>query len=482
MTTRTSPRSRNLELRRARHALRLSQAEFAEALRAAGNAVGEPNGCTKRLIQKWENGEHTNCRPSYRKVLEVVTGLPADELGFEQPPGIQGATASESGNAVTSETRTLPAGDGAVSPAGPVASPAAHDMAAYYSDPMVKDSMDRLRHALNHPSTVDARVAEFVEMATTRLFDLDHHSPARLLARTVDRHLATVTALLNAAQAEKVRRRLTVAAGRAALLAGWLAFDLGDTTSSHGFWADALAAAQGTTDDALFAAVLTFQSYAAARGGDLRTAWQLGHTAASRTPDEPRATAWTTARVALYAAKLGEHKAGHVAMERSLELGRHLPNPMPGIAASPWTRSFDSARLLSTTAHTAALLKDPEAAEYATQAVDALAPATVKSRAVVLAEAALTAALVGDLELCLDYSCAALTLIRSLDVSVAAELLREVIPIVMPHSDTRPVRELLPQLSCLIQAETGSVATGRAPWARAEVLSDQPARTSTDST
>lgn len=58
-----------------------------------------------------------------------------------------------------------------------------------------------------------------------------------------------------------------------------------------------------------------------------------------------------------------------------------------------------SAQLLSSTAHTAALLKDPNAQDYATRAVDALGPAKVKSRAVVLAEAALTTAMVGELEL-----------------------------------------------------------------------------------
>lgn len=52
-------RTKNLELRRARQSMRLSQAQFAEAVRTAGNAMGVPNGCSKRLVQKWENGEHT---------------------------------------------------------------------------------------------------------------------------------------------------------------------------------------------------------------------------------------------------------------------------------------------------------------------------------------------------------------------------------------------------------------------------------------
>ena len=50
-----------------------------------------------------------------------------------------------------------------------------------------------------------------------------------------------------------------------------------------------------------------------------------------------------------------------------------------------------------------AVLKGSRAAEYAAAAVEALGPAKVKARAVVLAEAALAAASVGEHQLCLEY-------------------------------------------------------------------------------
>lgn len=440
-----STRTRNLELRRARQSLRLSQAQFAEAIRATGNAVGEPNQCTKRLVQKWENGEHTTCRTRYLVVLQAVTGLPVNELGFRLLPDQMRAPAEGSRGAAERADHEPSSSDGA--PVAPGAQ--APSVAQQYTEAMIRESKHRLRHALNHPSTVDARTAEFVEMATAQLFDLEHHSPARLLGCTVERHLAMVTALLAAARAEKVRRSLTISAGRTALLAGWLAFDRGDGPSSHELWADALAAAQCTTDDPLFAAVLTCQSYAAARRHDPGTAWQLAHTVASRTPGAPRATAWTSSRVALYAALLGEHKEAEFAMRRSLEIGRQLPNLTPCDDALPWTRSFDEARLLSSSAHTAALLGDVGALDYAMQAVEALGPAKVKSRAVVLAEAALTAAIVRVPELCLDYGSAAAGLALQMDVSVAVDLLCQIVPRVLPLSDSRPIQELLPQLSQL---------------------------------
>jgi hypothetical protein len=205
-------------------------------------------------------------------------------------------------------------------------------------------------------------------------------------------------------------------------------------------------------DPSILAASLTCLGYSAARRGDPGTAWQLSHTAAQHTPEDRRATAWATSRASLHAAELGEHDAARTAMERALALANDLPSPRPGDNGMPWTRFFDRARLLSTTAHIAALLKDPNAAEYAVQAVEALSPARVKSRAVVLAECALVAALAGELDLCLDYGASAAPLTREMDVSMASDLLYAVVPVVLPYSDTRAVRELLPQLTRLTRA------------------------------
>jgi transcriptional regulator with XRE-family HTH domain len=446
MTARPYPRVPNLALRRVRQRMRLSQAQFAEAVRAAGNAMGVPNHCTKRLIQKWESGEHAACRPDYLRVLQAVTGLSARELGFRvftdepEEPTAESGDGAESTQGESSDDQDRAGTAAALVPLG---------LAEYYPDAAVEESMDRLRQALENPSKVDARVAELVEAATSRLFDLEHHSPSRLLAPTVERHMAMATSLLTAAQREGVRRRLTVSSGRTALLAGWLAFDRGDTLSAHRLWDAGLGAAEGTADNALFAASLVHQSYAAARRGDLETAWQLAHTAASRTPHDSRATAWAASRVALYAAQLGEREVAEAAIQRALKLGAHLPDPKPGDGTMPWTRSFGHAALLSSTAHTAALLKDPRAPDYAAQAVDGLSPAKVKARAVALAECALVAAMVGDIDLCLDYGSAAATLTRDLDVSIAADLLYEVVPIILPYCDTRAARELLPQLTRL---------------------------------
>jgi transcriptional regulator with XRE-family HTH domain len=404
-------RTPNLALRRARQAMRLSQTEFAAAVRSAGRALGTPNQCTKRLVQKWETGEHATCRADYLRILQAVTGLSVRELGFR-----------------------LTAPDPRADPAGPA--PAL----------LTEDSISRLRHALEHPSTVDTRTADLVESATSRLFDLEHHSPARLLAPTVDRHLATVTALLTAARHETVRRRLTVQAGRCSALAGWVALDRGDAAAANQFWDTAINAAESTGEASLLACTLTLVSYSAHRRGDPATAWQLADTAAFHAGSDRRAASWALARAALYAGELGEILDARDALDRAIELGGDLPNPRPGDGTLPWTRFFDQASLLSAAAHASAVLGDERARTLATDAVATLGPARVKARAVVLAEAARVAALCRDFELCLDFGTAACELAEALDAGLAAHILQSLVPTLMPYASVRQVRELLPQL------------------------------------
>jgi hypothetical protein len=309
--------------------------------------------------------------------------------------------------------------------------------------------MERLHHMLEHPAVATMHDAKVVETATVTHFTLEHHTPARLLTPIVARHLTRVTALLIAAQHAHTRDALTISAGRTTLLAGWLAFDRGNTPASLRYWDTAISTAEGSGDDALLAAALTFQSYAAARSGDPASAWQLALSASKHTPNDLRATAWATSRIALHAAQQGELNAAHDAMTDALERGAYLKDPKPGDRTTPWTRSFGRARLLATTAHTAGLLKEPNTAHLATQAVEALNQANVKARALVLAEAALAATLAEEPELAARWAIPAATLTRDLEVSIAADLLHEAATALIPYADNRTVREVLPHLNRL---------------------------------
>ena len=69
------PPPHRTRLRDARHELGLSQQGFADLIQLAGKEMGQPNRCTKRLVQKWENGEHATISPPYREAISRVTGL-----------------------------------------------------------------------------------------------------------------------------------------------------------------------------------------------------------------------------------------------------------------------------------------------------------------------------------------------------------------------------------------------------------------------
>ena len=62
-------------IREERWKLGLSQQGFAEAMKAAGWTLGIPNGCSKRLVQKWERGEHKSLSSAYQAAFKQLTGV-----------------------------------------------------------------------------------------------------------------------------------------------------------------------------------------------------------------------------------------------------------------------------------------------------------------------------------------------------------------------------------------------------------------------
>lgn len=77
MITLSQPNTRLLAMRRS---LKMSRAELARAVRAAGDRIGEPNACSVTTVQRWEQGAEP--RGTYLRALEVATGEPTENLGF----------------------------------------------------------------------------------------------------------------------------------------------------------------------------------------------------------------------------------------------------------------------------------------------------------------------------------------------------------------------------------------------------------------
>ena len=72
----------NTTLRAAKSGLPMSQDDLARAIRDAGRRTGEPDNCTRRVVQRWEAGLVTTPRGTYTRALEYVMGQPAENLGF----------------------------------------------------------------------------------------------------------------------------------------------------------------------------------------------------------------------------------------------------------------------------------------------------------------------------------------------------------------------------------------------------------------
>ncbi|MEU1600061.1 helix-turn-helix transcriptional regulator [Streptomyces sp. NPDC005708] len=104
----------NGALRAARMSLRMSQDDFARAIREAGDKVGERNDANKRLVQRWEAGVITAPRPTYARALEAVTGLPVEALGFTMPvPQARVADDGQGGHDLKDSPVEMPVGRGA---------------------------------------------------------------------------------------------------------------------------------------------------------------------------------------------------------------------------------------------------------------------------------------------------------------------------------------------------------------------------------
>ncbi|RSS38146.1 XRE family transcriptional regulator [Streptomyces sp. WAC07061] len=94
-------------LRAVRIGLRLSQDDFAKAIRRAGVELGEPNEASKRLVQRWEAGTSKTPRGVYARALERVTGRPVEALGFALPlPMARVHTDGKGGHDMEAETRS----------------------------------------------------------------------------------------------------------------------------------------------------------------------------------------------------------------------------------------------------------------------------------------------------------------------------------------------------------------------------------------
>lgn len=73
----------NIALREARRRMNLSQTDLARRIRETGYLLGDPNGCTREMVARWESGRVRRPQGRYLLALENVFGQPAANLGFD---------------------------------------------------------------------------------------------------------------------------------------------------------------------------------------------------------------------------------------------------------------------------------------------------------------------------------------------------------------------------------------------------------------
>lgn len=400
-------RTRNDKLRDIRTALNMSQSEFAAAVRKAGESLGEPNTCTKQLVQKWESGARISPQENYRRALQKVTSTPYAELGFK-------------------DTAKVPANPLPISDL--IVSGTPSDDVLPLGEPS-----DVLRYALNRPEAATPQTIDLVVEGTAYLFGLEYHRPARIMMPIVGQHIRDIAAMLANTRRSPLRRRLAGAGGRASALAGWLAFDLGDTITAHRYWDSAVASSRYAGDGPLFACVLTYLSYSAAQSGDPHTAWQLAHSALGHAGDNARAQAWMAVRAAQEAAQLGDSGAALAELELALDYGSEMAPAAPEDDAEPWCRFVDRAYIwaMASNVHTRLGAVD-DAHTHAVRALDSLSGDQTKTRAIILAEAASAFTRIGGTERAIKCATEAANLSEELEVSIARRSLRALAAL-LPH-------------------------------------------------
>lgn len=400
----SAQRTRNEKIKALRLALRMSQNEFATAVRQAGDALGEPNKCTKQFVQGWESGGRRVCPPNYRRALQRVTRTPYIELGFADAAKVTQPSAS----IIDLLGSTSALSDGVL---------------------LLGEPSDALRYALTRPEVANSETVDLIVESTAYLFGLEYTRSARVMMPMVERHIRDIAAMLAGTRHRPLRRRLAVAGGQAAALGGWLAFDLGDTVAAHRYWDGAMASARYAADGALVACVLAYLSYSAADRGDPHTAWQLAHAAISHAESDARAQAWMAVRAAQEAAQVGDSGAALAELELALDYSSDMAPAAPEDDAEPWCRFVDRSYIwaMVSNVHTRLGAAD-DAYAAAIRALDSLSSNQVKTRAIVLAEAAHAFVRIGGTERAIQCATEAAEIASRLEFTLAERRVRALMP------------------------------------------------------
>lgn len=256
------------------------------------------------------------------------------------------------------------------------------------------DPVERLARALTRPAGIGEEVVTQLEARCVGFHLLEFVMPAEQLIRALLAHLNEITSLLEAAPADRWRRRLARAAGESAVLGAWLAWDLGDVSRATALYRTADLAAKEAEDPAIRACSAIYQSFAISEIAGSHVALRALERAGDLLPEngESATRAWLLGRRAEEAAALGDTSARGLIEKASDLMAGGRPQ-----AERPWTRCLESPRFSHMRLTIATRLSDEHAVyEEIEHLVMSASDSTQKKTGRVLASVGLALTAIGD--------------------------------------------------------------------------------------
>jgi transcriptional regulator with XRE-family HTH domain len=320
-----------------RQTMGLTQEDLADELaRLAWERERVKVSVNAQMVSKWERGRK---RPSrfYRRLLCLFYQASEEDLGLRpwvrtarDPADEHGAGNAGNQEADVNRRDFLRTGSMAAGllASGPLIGP---------------EPWERLMQALGGAIRVDGQIVAELERRTAGLHQMEGQLPAHHLYSHVSDHLERISFLLRGGLQSELRRRLVVAAGETAALAGWLAWDARDRVRAMRFYDAASAAGREAIDPALVACVQGYLSYMASADGDRQRARALLDQGLESLQDQdcPLAEAWLAGRAAEEAAAVGQALEAFAALERMRSAARRSEQRHQRC----WTRFLDAPRL-----------------------------------------------------------------------------------------------------------------------------------------
>ena len=246
---------------------------------------------------------------------------------------------------------------------------------------------ERIAYALTKPTGMDEAMVRSMEARAAGFHQLEELVPAATLYKGLSAHLKETANLLNGMPADpkdQLRTRLIVAIGESSVLAGWLASDMGDTSTARNFYQTAEAAAKEASDPAIAACALAYRSYIPTAKGAHGRARSLLTDALSALPKKatPATIAWLAARHAEESAALDDPAQAVKSWNRAEE-AFSVADPDEDRV---WTRFMDQNRFDSYHISTLSSLSKLDEAQELAQAVLARLDQPDRKKAVIILE------------------------------------------------------------------------------------------------